>query len=454
MSEVVRTIEAMNERLADDEGLVAMLADEYIDERDVLNAEPWDFSPRAADEHSAAMWALEHAEYEVRSATAEKWRAIAEVLRDARQDPEAWVGPDPTLDPFWTDPRDRTVADVRRERRDIAVRAAAADIAVRLQLSETSVRSRADQAETLRERCPDVWALFLGGGIPEANAVIVAQLAGSLPGDPETWALFAERVLGPASRYAPGRFRTSARSIRERVHAESLELRHRRAVEDRGVWLTPELDGMATLTAVLPAADAHALMTNLDSAARDLRGADGEERTLAQLRADVLVALVPSDCAPSRAASVAITIPVLSMLGKSDEPATLDGYGPIDLETAKRLAGSAKSWIRILTHPVTGTVLDVDRKTYRVPADLRRWLGVQHPLCISPGCGRLARDCDLDHRIEWQYGGRTASDNVAPLCEPHHIVRHGSKWKLDREEHGLVWTTPTGFRWDVDPPPF
>lgn len=452
MSEPARIIEHMNEKLAGDE-LGARLADELIDERDVLDAELRDSHPRPADEHRAAMWSLEHAEHDMRVAAAEKWRVIAEVLRDARSDPDGWVGPDPTLDPLWTDPRDRTVAAVRRERRDIAVRAAAADIAARLQLSETMVRSRADHARTLRERCPQLWASFLGGRIPEANAIIVAQLAASLPDDPESWSLFDERALSPAARHAPGRFRTSARAIRERVHAESLDERHRRAAADRGVWLTPDLDGMATLTAVLPAVAAHALMANLDSAAHDLRGSGDEQRTLAQLRADVLAALVPSE-AGGRRASVAIKIPVMSMLGESDEPATLDGYGPIDLETAKRLAGSATSWIRILTHPVSGTVLDVDRKTYRVPADLRRWLGVQHPLCISPGCGRLARDCDLDHRIEWQYGGRTASDNLAPLCEPHHVVRHGSKWKLDREEHGLVWTSPTGLRWDADPPPF
>lgn len=60
---------------------------------------------------------------------------------------------------------------------------------------------------------------------------------------------------------------------------------------------------------------------------------------------------------------MAITVPVMTLLVESDEPATLDGYGPIDLDTAKCLAGSATSCIRVLTHPVTGTVLDVDRTT-------------------------------------------------------------------------------------------
>ena len=79
----------------------------------------------------------------------------------------------------------------------------------------------------------------------------------------------------------------------------------------------------------------------------------------------------------------------MTVLGHDDGPAILDGYGPIDLDTARRLAGEASSWIRILTHPVTGTVLDVDRTTYRVPKALRRWLGVRDPVCVGPGCTRL-----------------------------------------------------------------
>ncbi|MET0862270.1 MAG: DUF222 domain-containing protein, partial [Microbacterium sp.] len=39
--------------------------------------------------------------------------------------------------------------------------------------------------------------------------------------------------------------------------------------------------------------------------------------------------------------TVVVTVPVLSLLGRTDEPATLDGYGPIDIETARQLVGQA-----------------------------------------------------------------------------------------------------------------
>ncbi|WES64928.1 DUF222 domain-containing protein [Microbacter sp. GSS18] len=446
---------------------------------------PPTFTPES--NHGAAMRELEAAAFRARVAAADQWHVIDEVLTTARTDPDMWVGPDPTVAPEWRDVRGRTSAAVRRDRSDLAVRAAAADIAVRLQLSETTVQARAAHAATLRERTPAVWAGFLGGSMPEANATAIAQLAATLPHDaPEAWASFEDRVLSAATRLAPGRFRTVARRARERAHPEPIETRHRRAAADRGVWLTPELDGICTLTAPLPAADAHALKRRIDGAARELRRAPDERRTLAQLRADVLTDLAPSTggaetgsasnggtatgsatggtaigtatdgtaIGTAASATVAVTVPALTLLGASDEPATLDGYGPIDLDTARRLAGSATSWVRVLTHPHTGTVLDVDRRTYRVPVDLKRWLGVKHPLCVFPGCPRAAADCDLDHVLDWQYGGATAEDNLAPLCRPHHRLKHESAWELERDERSLAWTSPTGHSAEVDPTPF
>jgi hypothetical protein len=251
--------------------------------------------------------------------------------------------------------------------------------------------------------------------------------------------------------------------VRERVHAESLETRSRRAAEKRGVWVSPELDGIATLTAYLPAADAYEAMGRVDATARNLADADDETRTLAQLRADVLTdLLLHGTCETSQKGepagghgrpAVAVTIPVLRLLDESTEPATLDGYGPIDIDTARRLAGRASSWVRILTHPVTGTILDVDRRTYRPPKDLKRWVQIHHPTCTRPGCRRPARDCDLDHLIPWQHGGTTSADNLAPECEPDHRLRHNSKWDvhLDPDTGEIYWTSPFGRITATDP---
>jgi len=522
---------------------------------------PLDPFSTAASDLDAILGRLELITAERHRLEAEEARLIAAVLRDAAADPTPWVGPDPTIDLAWDDPRGRTVAAVRRDRVDLAQRAAAAEIAVRLRVSEQTVRTRAARVEVLQERCPALWEQFAAGNASERHAVEASRLASSLPDDDRAaWELFDAGATEAAIQLVPSKFAVTARALRERVHAESLDVRHRRAARDRGVWMTAELDGMASLSALMPAERARGLMSRLDRAARHLHAAPDEERTLAQLRADVLAdlgavepagaasaetpprngahadasrptspsvdsadaqrpissspdvrapgparsALPPSHSAESFPAdgsgtadatpvgssppsadppattsdrfpastppppprrrppiaptgpTVVITVPVLTLLGVDDAPPTLEGYGPIDLDTARRLAGEASSWVRLLTHPVSGAPLVLDRQTYRVPAALRRWLGVTSPTCVFPGCNRSARHCDMDHLTAWADGGTTDADNLEPACRHHHRLRHETGWapSHDPATGDLRWTSPLGGTYDADPPPF
>lgn len=416
----------------------------------------------SGEAHTVAVTALEGLSIRARVLIADEYAAIATILMDAAACPDPWVGPDPTQDRAWRDPQGRPAAKVRAERRNIAVRAAALDIAVRLGMSEFAVRTRAAHADTLRERCPRVWNAFRAGLVSAQNATTVAQQAASLPDDAtEAWARFDEAVATAAQTLSPGKFRVRARVARERLHPESLEVRHQRAAEDRNAWFQADHDGMATLTVLGPVDKVLAAYDRADAQARHLRAEPGEERTLAQLCADVLLDLMTTGTIDEaetrrRQPSVSITVPVMTLLGLDDEPATLDGYGPIDIETARRLAGEATSWVRILTHPISGTVLDVDRTTYRVPKALRRWLGVRDPVCIGPGCMRPARDCDIDHRIDWQYGGATTDTNLGPLCERHHVIKTKSRWTLYRDEMtgATWWVTPTALNLPLEPAPW
>ena len=418
----------------------------------------------SGESHAAAMRELEGINTRARILIADEYAGIASVLRDAAACPEPWLGPDPTLDPAWLDPQGRSTAAVRAERRNIAVRAAALDISVRLGMSENAVRTRAAHADTLRERCPKIWEAFRSGRIVAQNAATAATRAATLPARAkEAWADFDEQLAGSAQTLAPGKFRVRARVVRERVHPEHIDERHKRAKDERNVWFQCEADGMASFTVFAPADKVIAVERYADAYARHLGAQDGEQRTLAQLRTDVVLDVIArgmshtTETGTWRArAAVAITVPVMTLLGHDDEPATLDGYGPIDTETARRLAGEASSWVRILTHPVTGTVLDVDRTTYRVPKALSRWLGVRDQVCTGPGCMRSARDCDMDHMLDWQYGGKTADTNLCPLCERHHVIKTKSKWVLYRDEVTGVrfWTSPTSFVVPVEPPPF
>ncbi|POH66297.1 hypothetical protein C3B59_07625, partial [Cryobacterium zongtaii] len=234
----------------------------------------------------------------------------------------------------------------------------------------------------------------------------------------------------------------------------------------RRVVLSPDADGMAWLNAYLKAEDAQAiydrlshLATNLDFDA-DAAPAPGSDspgidtpvpcRSKDQRRADayrdlLLDGVGPSGLGHGIRGTVSITVPALTLLGRSDEPAILDGYGPIDPETARRIAGTATSWSRILTHPETGCRLSMGRDTYNPPADMRRYLAARDHTCQGIGCNRRATLSEIDHTRPWCTGGPTDVDNLVHLCKACHRLKHQSSFRTRQGPGGaLTWTTPAG----------
>lgn len=262
--------------------------------------------------------------------------------------------------------------------------------------------------------------------------------------------------------------------------------------------------GMAGLWAVLPADRAITIDADLDSHARTLRTA-GDGRTLDQLRADLFVdALVGGaygtehDGAPGgaqgrtacelrspgsgpnasdggtssvagaspprtprrrdgrtpRRAQVNVTVPLTTLLGLTEEPGELAGYGPIDAGTARRLAADG-TWRRIVTDPASGTVLDVGRTTYRPPADLDAHVRHRDQSCARPGCGASAFGCDLDHTVDFHRGGSrgsTSHDNLGPLCPRDHQIKTDGGFAVEQPSAGTFrWTTPTGHSYEHTP---
>jgi hypothetical protein len=140
-------------------------------------------------------------------------------------------------------------------------------------------------------------------------------------------------------------------------------------------------------------------------------------------------------------------------MGEDEGPADLAGRSPIDSATARELAGNTPSWDRLLTHPVTGTVLECD--TYRPTNAMIRLLRARDRRCRFPGCRQPAIRCELDHTIAASHGGPTHVRNLAHLCKRHHDVKHHTRWQVRQLTGGrLVWTSPTGrvYREDAPPP--
>ena len=397
---------------------------------------------------------------------------------------------------------------------ELAERSVAAEIGTATRTSDRTIQRQMAEAVDLIVRFPSTLQALGEGRISLAHTRIIRDAAADLDDD-SVRAGYEARVVAHAENSAPQRLRRFAVREAERVRPEAIGRRFERARAERRVWVSPLPDGMAELTAVLPAAVAHGIHGRLTEMARGLKGetrsrADndrgdscGEVRTLDQLRADLLADLLltgaprgvddPDGQLAAIRARVDVTIPVEVLLRSSDEPGgpqgdpgrrgtsagdlgtardgtghdssvrkhgigrhqgpvpELNGQFSLDPDTARRLAGAESSWNRVLTDPLSGAVLAVDR--YRPNADLRRHLSSRDSRCRFPGCGIRAPELDLDHTEDAALGGATAAGNLAGLCRRHHVLKHHSRWTVRQMGRGfLEWTSPTGRIHRDDPP--
>jgi hypothetical protein len=368
-----------------------------------------------------------------------------------------------------------------------------AEVACALTVSERAAGALLSEAHALTTALPLTLSALQAGTISWQHARIMVDETVNLdrPGAQALEAHFLDPdVVNPARGFAgeliPGRFRHKARTWRERHHPVSIEKRHARGVQDRRLEYAPDRDGMAWLSAYLPADQAAGIWDRTTTAARALQGPH-EGRTLSQLRADTVATwllgnniagagtggmtgmtggksetggigetgLAMGDGVPSPKAQVLVTVPVLSLLGVTDEPAMLDGYGPIPPSMARRLvADGAESFHRVLTDPRDGAPLEIGRTSYRLTKAQRQWLRLRDGKCPFPGCSNHSLDNEADHILAWAHGGSTGISNLGQPCRKHHRLRHTTAWKpttaTKNEPPG--WTSPTGRHYQSEHP--
>ena len=329
----------------------------------------------------------------------------------------------------------------------VAEREFVTELACTLRLPVRSAETLITESRTLMHELPATRAALQDGAITYRHAQAILNQAWSLPVEALTG--FEEALLEFAPHLTVSNLKHRARVMRERLHPASIKARHQKSVADRKVIFEPEVDGMASLYWYDTAEKVKAGYDRISVMGLSLQSPD-EHRTLTQLRADTFADLIldgvtAAGLGKGIRGSVHVTVPVMTLLGHSEEPGHLEGYGPIDPDTAREIAARAPSFIRLLTHPETGVVLSVGRTRYKVPKDLRRYLRVRDETCRWPGCRRAAAHSDLDHTLDWQFEGLTAHDNLAHLCPADHALKSETRWSYVHLPDGtLKWTSPTG----------
>ncbi len=344
---------------------------------------------------------------------------------------------------------------------------AAEEVACALKISGATAEGRLHVARELDARLPTTMGLLEAGEISWMQAKAVVEVTDIL--DPLLAVQVEAEVAPRMASLACGQTRRALHRSVARLDPDGVELRHQDRKREREITHREIGDGMAHWGACLPADQAAQLDQAVDAHARTLlessEGVDAEEWTLAQRRVDALFDLVvnrPAGVGPSggrSAAIVQVTVPMDSLLGIEEEPGQLKGYGPITASQARRLAFAQDSvWRRLLTAPGTGMVVKTDPTTYKPTAETARHVIARDEVCMFPSCQMPAHRCDLDHVEPFDHedpgaGGATTPENLIPLCRRHHLLKHRTDWRVEREEMtgAVTWTAPSGHHYTAHP---
>ncbi|BBZ12173.1 HNH endonuclease signature motif containing protein [Mycobacterium branderi] len=333
--------------------------------------------------------------------------------------------------------------------------AVAAEVAAALRISQGLAGSRLRYARAMRERLPQLGAVFVAGDIdyrmfqtivfrtdlitdPEVLAAVDAQLALRVPRWPS---MTQGRLAGQVDKIVARADRDAVRQRREQQ-------------ADREFCISDSGNGLAEVFGRLIATDAHALDARLEALAGSV--CEHDPRTRTQRRADAMGALavgaerLTCHCGRAECPAAAKPAPSPVVIHVIAEPAAIAGAGSavasrvgadalIPPELLDQLATSAK--LVALSHPA-----DAAPEPGYVPSKaLADFVRCRDLTCRWPGCDRPAWDCDLDHTTPYAQGGPTHASNLKCYCRTHHLVKTFWGWHDKQLPDGtVILTSPSG----------
>lgn len=236
--------------------------------------------------------------------------------------------------------------------------------------------------------------------------------------------------------------------------------------EQRSVFIRPSPDGDGTACIMIrgPIPEILDFGQRLDGAARAVQDAqrhalvtgapipfdldgdaarEGKHLSLAALQYAIAVRSMLETGAvevPAPAFRISVVVPVLTLLGLSNAPATLDGRIPIPPRMARELVAKAPAFERVLSDPISGDYPPCASQTYRPSAAMAENLRLIDPVCAVPGCTRSVMTIgEMDHVEEFDLenparGGPTTIANLHRLCRIHHRMKTAGHLDPDRDE--------------------
>jgi hypothetical protein len=339
--------------------------------------------------------------------------------------------------------------------------AVAAEVGAALRISQGLAAGRVRYARAMRERLPQVGAVFEAGDIDFGLFATIVYRT-DLITDADVLAAVDAELAAKVGRWpsmSRGRLAGAVDKIVARADADAVR-RRRKAQCDRQVWFATSQDGVVEMGGSLLEVDARALDKRLDGLAATVCGHD--PRTQEQRRADALGALAGgadrlgcrcgrTDCAAgAKPAPGAVVIHVIAeapaLGGGQGSGSQVCADGLITPELLGQIAAAAK--LVPLIHPGVAA----PEPGYVPSKALADFVRCRDLTCRWPGCEHPAFDCEIDHTIPYAQGGPTHAGNLKALCKTHHLIKTFLGWAEKQLADGtLILTSPSGHTYVTTP---
>lgn len=355
----------------------------------------------------------------------------------------------------YTPPGDRHAAVLRSSEQ---YEYAAVEVAAALTLTRRASEDQLSRAVAITERLRRVLDAFYAGRLDLPKVRVFEMALAHLPD--ETVEHVLDQILDDAEDLTTGQLRARLAKLVMIADPDGAKSSYEEGLADRKVVTSANPDHTANLGIYSAPPDAvAAARAHIEERARALKTKD-EERTLDQIRTDVALDLLSGKCdhpdhVSAGSGRINVTISAETLARLSDEPAELDGFGPVIAEIGRKTVRENIDGEWVFTVTDQGRTVATGTLSRRPTASQCRQVASEYPTCVMVGCREPAYQCDIDHRRPHSEGGPTHTDNLEPLCRHHHMVRHHAPWRLERLENGdHVWTSPLGHTYirKRDPP--
>jgi hypothetical protein len=316
-------------------------------------------------------------------------------------------------------------------------------------------------AKALVHEMPHTLAALEAGALSEWRATLIVKESACLEVD-DRRVLDAE-LCGDVTKldgWGDARITAEAKKIACRLDVQAVVDRAAKAVIDRTVTIRPAPDAMTYLTALLPVAQGVGVYAALKRAA-DMTF---DDRSRGQVMADVLVERTtgrPREIAEP--ISVNLVIADETLFGGDNEPAVIEGYGPIPASVARGLVSAAVTdqrstamLRRLYRRPASGALVAMESRSRFFPKGLAAFIGLRDQTCRTPYCDAMIRH--RDHARPRLRGGPTSAENGLGECERCNYAKESPGWRVsagsdENGTHTADFVTPTGHRYRSTAPP-